>query len=93
MPDRPSADTAVLADDTEFTGLDLSDLVLDGRAAGGRVWRERRFVDCTVYDADLHGLVTERCVFDDEAMAHYGYMHAVASRLVIDEAHVIEALA
>ena len=60
---RPTPET-LLADDTEYTGLDLSDLVLDGPAAGGRVWRERRFVDCTVHDADLRGLVTERCTFD-----------------------------
>jgi uncharacterized protein YjbI with pentapeptide repeats len=64
VPDRPPVETAALADDTEYTGLDLSDLVLDDPSAGGRTWRERRFVECTLYDADLRGLVTERCVFD-----------------------------
>ena len=65
MPDRPTPATTQLADDTEYTGLDLSDLVLDAPVSGGRVWRERRFVGCTLYDADLRGLVTERCTFDD----------------------------
>ena len=35
-----------------------------GPPAGGRVWRGRRFVDCTFHDADLRGLVTEQCSFD-----------------------------
>ena len=54
MPDRPAPQTTPLADDTEYAGLDLSDLVLDGPAAGGRVWRGRRFVECTLHHADLH---------------------------------------
>ena len=33
------------------------------RPAAG-LWRGRRFVDCTFHDADLRGLVTERCTFD-----------------------------
>ena len=63
VPDR-SADRPSLADDAEYTALDLSDLVLDGPTAGGRLWSGRRFVDCTFHDADLRGLVTERCTFD-----------------------------
>ena len=62
MPDRSAE--ALLADDADHIELDLSDLVLDGRAAGGRLWSGRRFVDCTFHDADLRGLVTERCTFD-----------------------------
>ena len=65
MPDRRPTDAPVLADDGEYVSLDLSDLVLDRPEAGGSVWRERRFVDCTLHDADLRGLVTERCVFDE----------------------------
>ena len=53
-----------LVDDTEYTGLDLSDLVLDTPSAGGREWRDRRFVDCVFDEADLRGLGTERCTFD-----------------------------
>ena len=62
MPDRSAE--PLLADDADHIALDLSDLVLDGRAAGGRLWSGRRFVDCTFHDADLRGLVTERCTFD-----------------------------
>jgi uncharacterized protein YjbI with pentapeptide repeats len=70
VPDRhpadagPDAAVTALADDSAYAGLDLSDLVLDEPRAGGRTWRERRFVDCTLHDADLRGLVTERCTFE-----------------------------
>jgi len=61
---RSAEPDAPLADDVEYTGVDLSDLVLDGSLAGGRVWRGRRFVDCTFHDADMRGLATEQCSFD-----------------------------
>ena len=72
MPSRSAEPDAPLADDTEYTGVDLSDLVLDGSPAGGRVWRGRRFVDCTFHDADLRGLVTERCSFDGVPVPGHG---------------------
>ena len=43
-----SAAAAVeLTDDTEYTGLDLSELRADGQA-----WARRRFVGCRFVDAD-----------------------------------------
>ena len=46
-----------LADDTD---LDLSELRGDSQR-----WSGRRFVRCRFVDADLRGLVTERCSFDE----------------------------
>ena len=44
----------------EYTDLDLSEVRADDEP-----WRRRRFVRCRFVDADLRGLVTEACSFDE----------------------------
>ena len=50
-----------LTDDTEYTGLDLSELRADERAVACAAGSSR----CRFVDADLRGLVTESCSFDE----------------------------
>ena len=49
-----------LADDEEYADLDLSEV-----RPGDEPWRRRRFVRCRFAEADLRGLVTEGCSFDE----------------------------
>lgn len=49
-----------LGDDGEYHDLDLSEVT-----AGSEPWRRRRFVRCSFAEADLRGLVTESCTFDE----------------------------